>query len=143
MPLTVDDVEEILTGAIIAAKLAPPDVAPGLAKTLAASITSPLNEIASPATGPVLTSAIPVSVMSVTEALRVRDAVAEVIDEAVGANNIAEGLLAVDYIDVPKVLALTRQPRPEPIVKSEPVIVQPITGSGRRVSPPTGSVPAS
>jgi hypothetical protein len=45
MPLTTDDLTAILTTAIVQLKFAKEDVAPNLAKTLAAAIVTPLNAL--------------------------------------------------------------------------------------------------
>lgn len=144
MPLTTDDVQRILNDAIVQAKLAPVDVAPGLATTLATAILPNLNALIAPTTRTISTVATAAPVMSVTEALSVRDVIAEVVREvqditATDAEEAAEELLLAGYIDVPSILASVRSPLTDSRPSTGPV-PRAVTGS---VSVGGGSVGVS
>jgi hypothetical protein len=116
MPLTTNDVRAILQDAIIQGKMAPDDdVAAALATTLSAAITPNLNLIVGTQTGLIPISSVAAPVMSIVEALTVRDAVSHVIADEFSGNleleitAASEALLKTGYVDVPKVLALARE----------------------------------
>lgn len=131
MPLTTDDLTQILTTAIVQLKFAKEDAAPGLAKTLAQAIVTPINALQDDA--PALA---PASVQSTTfaEWINVRNMIAHAIGTDDQSFIAAEKLLTLSYIDVPAIMAM----RVEDDVLS--TTAMPPTTGVQTVSPATGSV---
>lgn len=134
MPLIPEDVRLILENAIITAKLAQPDVAPGLAKTLAPMMTDGLNAVLG--NDPLSEeSRLPIAV-PISDAFRVRDGVATILaglDDEVVPALAAERLLQAGVVDVAAVL---RSTEPAPTTG----LVRTVTGA---VSVGTGNLPTS
>jgi hypothetical protein len=112
MPLTTSDVQQILRDGILQAKLADENLAESISKTLATSVTPALNAVVGSQTGLIPVVQQVAAVMSITEALTVRDAIRRVIDlevdDEMKSLDAAESLLIADYVDVPKILAAAR-----------------------------------
>lgn len=111
MPFTTDDVRRLLATAIVQTKTAPEDQADRIGAALAPVLTPALQDLSGD--GPLMTA---------SEALFVRDAVAEELD-ANGGADIAERLIRAGYIDVEPILAMHRR-----VPDSPPAVVGAATG---------------
>lgn len=109
MSLNVSDVQQVLAVAILDAKLASTDQsAAGFASTLAPALTQGLNLIQGVATGatPVQQEVDGYPLMTIGEAILVRNAVAALISEAEPTTDAAaEALLIHGYINVDTLIA--------------------------------------
>lgn len=140
MPLITDDVQRILHDTILQANLAPTEeIATSIATNLANAITPQLNGLLGAQTGLIPTTSTSAPVMSITEALGVRDVVeaviARVVRDSTASSDAAEELLGEGFVDVPAILASVRNP-----VQSIPVVPKVLTGSHAAVSVADASV---
>jgi hypothetical protein len=111
MPITTDDLQQILESAIVSANFAKPDVAPSFAAVLAPSVAEAGNELMNSSAELVSPSSTSAPLMTVVDAITLRNKISLIISEIPpgpdSEDAIAERLLLGGMIDVPALLHST------------------------------------